>query len=59
MEFIDKNDGIPVVVTMEAIHNLHAVSSLLFLLPITRLNGTPEIDMKRYNKNFFKENIFL
>jgi hypothetical protein len=59
MEFIDKNDVIPVVVTMEAMHNLHVLSSLFFLLPITRLNGGAEIDMKRYNKNFLKENIFL
>ncbi|HET7283696.1 MAG TPA: hypothetical protein VFI70_03355, partial [Nitrososphaeraceae archaeon] len=59
MEFIDKNDVAPVIITIEAIHNLHVISSLLVLLPINRLNGNAEIDMKRYNKNFHKENIFL
>lgn len=59
MKYIDKNDVIPVIVTMEAIHKLHVVSSLLFLLPITCLNVNPEIDMRRYNKNFLKQNIFL
>jgi|GEM_PF-2051128 hypothetical protein len=59
MKYIDKNDVIPVIVTMEAIHKLHVVSSLLFLLPITCLNVNPEIGMRRYNKNFLKQNIFL
>jgi hypothetical protein len=59
MELIDKNDVTPVIITIEAIHNLHVISSLLVLLPINRLNGNAEIDMKRYNKNFLKENIFL
>jgi hypothetical protein len=45
MEFMDKQDVLPVVVTMEAIHNLHVVSSMLFLLPIRRLNGCSQIDM--------------
>jgi hypothetical protein len=49
MEFKDKNDVVPVIVTMEAIHKIHVVSSILFLLPITRLKGNTEIDMKRYN----------
>lgn len=47
MEFIDKNDVIPVVVTMEALRNLHVVSSLLFLLPITRINENPEIEYEK------------
>lgn len=58
-EFMDKSDVIPAVIAMEAIHNRHVISSLLFLVPITRLNGSAEIDEKRYNRNYIKENIFL
>jgi hypothetical protein len=59
MQFIDESDVIPVVVTMEAIYKIHIVSSVLFLLPVIRLNQKTEIDLKRYNKDFLKENIFL
>jgi hypothetical protein len=59
MEFMDKQDVLPVLVTMEAIHNLHVVSFMLFLLPIRRLNGCSQIDVNRYNKNFLRQNIFL
>jgi hypothetical protein len=58
-EFMDKSDVIPAVIAMEAMHNRHVISSLLFLVPITRLNGSAEIDEKRYNRNYIKENIFL
>ena len=58
-EFMDKSDVIPAVIAMEAMHNRHVISSLLFLVPITRLNGSAEIDEKRYNRNYINENIFL
>jgi hypothetical protein len=59
MEFMDKNDLIPVIIAMEAIHIPYVLSSLLFLVPITLSNGSAEVDKKRYNRNYIKENIFL
>lgn len=59
MDFINKKDVIPVIITMEAIHNLHIVSSVLFLLPIKTSGVNAEIDMKRFNKSYLMENLFL
>ena len=59
IRFMDTKEVIPAVVTMEAIYKFHVISSFLFLIPIIRLNGGAEIDMKRYNKNYIKRNIFL
>jgi len=59
LDFMDKSDVIPVIIAIEAMHTRHVLSSLLFLAPITCLSGSADIDKKRYNRNYIKDNIFL
>jgi hypothetical protein len=56
---VDNCDSIPVLVTLESIHQYHIMSFFCFLAPVKYENSNPELDLSRYTTKYLKDNIFL